>query len=43
MRKLSEVQIHVGAPADSREMHELRQRISGAEIFEEWSGDRVPE
>src|SRR5580704_4496268 len=43
VRKLSEVQVHFGSQADCGKVHELRQRVSGGEIPEGWTGDRVPE
>ncbi len=41
--RLSELQVHFGAQTDTREVSELRQRISGREESESRPGDRVPE
>jgi hypothetical protein len=43
MRELSQVQIHFGAQTDCGKVYELWQRVSGGEIPEGWTGDRLPE
>src|ERR1700692_1397523 len=43
VRKLSEVQVHVGAQANCRKMPDLRQRISGGEKPESRTSNRLSE
>ena len=42
LRKLSQVQVHLGGQTAGGKMPELRQRIPGGENAEGGSGDRVP-